>query len=243
MVSVMRVRSTPTVTESLDAVRVYLGEKSMWLTVWAPKGANTRFPNNIGIGNIKQELSLAASTYEGKKIFMYDAAESFSCEEGVVSGGYEYLDDYVVAPGCKLYATVTEQSTAGVHDPNDAYENQKKEWDGFTWVHVHDENRWEKVLLPDVPDDELNANMLKQSVLAKINKTPTADILRAFRVYHNDSGIPSGLPFKGTDTIYKHHWYTAVVDSEMSILVLTTGSDCPSPDASNELNWEAVGAD
>ena len=250
MQSVIRLRSRGSSsggTQSMDAVRVYLEENKLWLTVWAPKGTNVRFPNNISIGSVKEELSLQASTYEDKKIFIYDLAPAFSenwaPETGVESGGHEYMDDYVVAPGCKLYATVTAQTTAGVLDPVDPYENQQKEWDGFTYVQIHDESRWEKVLLPDIADDLLTANMLKQTVLAKINVTPTVNMLKALRVYSNDSGVPSGLPFKGTDTVWRHLWYTVVIDAEISILVLTSGNDCPSPDADIETkDWETVAA-
>eukprot|EP00959_Pyramimonas_sp_CCMP1952_P020040 423254-Pyramimonas_sp.AAC.1 len=82
-------------TQSLDKVRVYLSEKEMWLTVWAPRGGPHRYPDNIAIGNIKKEIARTCSHYEGKELFMYDAVDCFAAK-AAKHGGYEYLDDYAV---------------------------------------------------------------------------------------------------------------------------------------------------
>ena len=222
----------------LDAVRVYLKEKDMWLTVQAPKGTNNKFPNNISIGSIKGGLSLAASTYEGQTIYIYDATESFS-EDRAVSGGYEYLDDYVVAPGVKLYASLESQNVAGVHDP--AENDQRKEWDGLTWIQLIDESRWTQVMLPDalLEGQVLTCNMLKRSALAKINMKATKEVMQSMRVFHNSGGIPTGAPFAGKDEIYAHHWYTVVIGWDSRVLVMTAGQDLPSPDSSSDAaGWE-----
>ena len=224
----------------LDAVRVYLKEKDMWLTVQAPKGTNSKFPNNISIGSIKGGLSLAASTYEGQTIYIYDATESFS-EDRAVSGGYEYLDDYVVAPGVKLYASLESQNVAGVHDP--AENDQRKEWDGLTWIQLIDESRWTQVMLPDalLEGQVLTCNMLKRSVLAKINRSPTPQTMAHMRVLANDSGVAAGQPYKGTEKVRATSWYTVAIDPNLPMLMVQSGSDNPSPDTSNDImGWEQV---
>ena len=228
---------------SLDVVRVYLQEKDMWLMVLAAKGSNPRFPNNIAIANIKSEIAVAASTYEGKKLYLYDAADAVGTAD-VVCGGYEYLDDYVVKPKTKLYCTLEPQNVAG--DSSTTYEwnpeEQKTEWDGLTWVQFYDKDqRWEKLLLPDnLPDDQkLTCNMLKRSALAKINMKATKEVMQSMRVFHNSGGIPTGAPFAGKDEIYAHHWYTVVIGWDSRVLVMTAGQDLPSPDSSSDAaGWE-----
>ena len=229
--------------ESLDAVRVYLKEVGMWLTVTAAKGTNARFPNNIAIGCIKKELCLMASTYEGKIVHIYDATDSFS-EDTVISGGYEYLDDYVVAPGVKLYASINQQSVAGVHSNDDEPKEHEKVWDGLTWVQIVDENRWTQVMLPNnLPDGKLvTANMLKRSVLALLNKSPTPSTVAGMRVLRNDTGVAAGLPYKGTDRVCLTSWYTVAVSPTTPLLVMQSGADIPSPDNSSDVkDWEDVG--
>ena len=223
----------------LDVVRIYLGEKNMWLTVLAQKGTNPRFPNNISIENVKGSLSQAASTYEGKKIYMYDGTEGF--DGNAICGGYEYLDDYVVEPGSKLYATLEPQNVAGVHDQGDDGPKDM-EWDGLTWVQLIDESRWTQVMLPDcLPDGKvLTANMLKRSVLAKINKNPTPQTLAAMRVLRNDGGLATGQPYKGTDTVRATSWYSVAVDPNLPMLMVQSGSDCPSPDSAEIQGWHEV---
>ena len=222
---------------SLDSVRVYLKEKNMWLTVTAPKGTNPRLPNNIAIGDIKGELSSVASTYEGKKIYMYDGTESLS-DDKAISGGYEYLDDYVVSPGCKLFASLEAENVAGTLE-----QEQTVEWDGLTYVQIVDENRWTQVTLPDnLPDGTaLTANMLKCTVLAKLTRTPTPQTLANMRVFRNDSGVAAGLPYKGTDKVRPTSWYSVVLDASLPLLVMQSGDDIPSPDNSKDIQgWHDV---
>eukprot|EP00959_Pyramimonas_sp_CCMP1952_P471245 9498081-Pyramimonas_sp.AAC.2 len=227
----------------MGKVRVFLHEKSMWLTVTAPKGVNSMFPNGIAIGDIKGGISLAASTYEGKQdeIHIYDGSESLA-EDTAISGGYEYLNDYVVQPGIKLYASLEQQNVAGVHDATE--DAQKKEWDGLTWIQIVDEgNRWTQVMLPDnLPDGQvLTANMLKRSVLAKINKSPTPQTIANMRVFDNDSGVAAGQPYKGTDKVRATSWYSVAIDANLPMLMVQSGSDLPSPDTSNDIQgWEDV---
>ena len=223
-------------TSSLDAVKVYLEEKTMWLTVLAAKGGNQRFPGNIAIGSIKKEISWATPTYADKKLYLYDAAEG---SEVPICGGYEYLDDYVVKPSTKLYCTLEPQNVAG----DSSYpEEQKTEWDGLTWVQFYDQSqRWEKVLLPDnLPDGQvLTASMLKRTALAKINIKATNQMLGSMRVFRNKGGVPAGAPIKGSEEIYPHLWYTVVVGWDSRVLVMTAGEDLPSPDTnSEEAEWE-----
>ena len=225
---------------SLDTVKVFLEEKSMWLTVLAAKGGNPRFPGNISIGNIKAEISAVTDFYADKKLHLYDA--SVPCVEGAevpTCGGYEYLDDYVVKPKTKLYCSLESQNVAG----DSSYpEEQKTEWDGLTHVQFYDkEQRWEKLLLPDnLPDGQkLTCNMLKRSALAKINMKATKEVMQSMRVFHNSGGIPTGAPFAGKDEIYAHHWYTVVIGWDSRVLVMTAGQDLPSPDSSSDAaGWE-----
>ena len=224
----------------LDVVRIYLGEKNMWLTVLAQKGTNPRFPNNISIENVKGSLSQAASTYEGKKIYMYDGTEGF--DGNAICGGYEYLDDYVVVPGVKLYASLEPQNVAGTHEQGND-DPREMEWDGLTWVQIVDENRWTQVTLPDnLPDGTaLTANMLKCTVLAKLTRTPAPQTLANIRVFRNDSGVAAGLPYKGTDKVRPTSWYSVVLDASLPLLVMQSGDDIPSPDNSKDIQgWHDV---
>eukprot|EP00959_Pyramimonas_sp_CCMP1952_P401388 8410614-Pyramimonas_sp.AAC.1 len=134
------------------------------------------------------------------------------------------------------------QNVAG--DPHGSHwSEQGSGWDGLTQVQIHDQNRWEKVLLPDsLPEGQtLTINMLKRSILAKVNLPATKEIMQGMRVYFNDGGIPSGLPLKGTDTAWAHKWYTVVISKDASIIVMTSGEDVPSPDSNTDITgWEDV---
>lgn len=224
----------------MGKVRVFLHEKSMWLTVTAPKGKNNKFPDGIPIGTIKDYLSLTASAYEGKTIYMYDATAGF--QDTAISGGYEYLDDYFVQPGVKLYASLEQMNVAGVHDP--AEEDNQVEWGGLTWIQIVDESySWTKVMLPDNLQEGqvLTANMLKQSVLAKIGKSVTPQIMANMRVLRNDAGVAAGQPYKGTDKVRATSWYSVAIDPNLPMLMVQSGSDLPSPDTSNDIQgWEDV---
>ena len=210
----------------------------MWLTVWAATGTNARYPCNIAILGIKREIALACSHYEGKEVFIYDAVECI-LSKTVKHGGYEYLDDYVVKADARLFCSLESQNVAG-----DPHAPQTKEWDGLTHVQIHDLNRWEMVLLPStLPEGQaLTINMLKRSVLVKLNQKTTNVAMQEMRVYRNDGGVPTGLPLKGTDAAFAHLWYTAVISKDASLLVRTSGEDMPSPDSySDEIaSWEDV---
>ena len=242
----MLVRTTESgETMSLDKVRVYLKEKApTWLTVHAPQGTNVRFPQNMSIGIIKQEIQALISDYKGKQLFLYDAAESFE-ETTVLCGGYEYLDDYVVQPGTLLYCSLIKENTAGESEPGRDIEDQLREWDGLTHVQIYDqEKRWEKVLLPDnlQNGEAVTISMLKRSVLARINMRATKEMMQNMRVFHCDSGIACGLPYKHTDVANPRRYYTVVLSPDVQVLVLTSGEEMPSPDSNADdiADWEDV---
>ena len=235
------VRITEDGMSSLDTVKVFLEEKSMWLTVLAAKGGNPRFPGNISIGNIKAEISTVTDFYADKKLHLYDAA--IPCVEGAevpTCGGYEYLDDYVVKPSTKLYCSLESQNVAG----DSSYTEEQTEWDGLTWVQFYDRNQhWEQVLLPDqLPEGKfVTATMLKRTALAKIGTMATNQMLGSMRVFRNRGGVPAGAPIKGSEEIYPHLWYTVVVGWDSRVLVMTAGEDLPSPDSnSDEAGWEVT---
>ena len=236
-------------THSLDSVDIWLADQGMWLAVMAPKGgiqgSNQHYPHNIAVGRIKEELKDVASPYKGMatdKIYMYDVTESFETKT-VICGGYEYLDVYVVKPGTKLYCATQPMNTAGTFiDENPPHEHN--EWDGATWVQYPDKGqRWEKVLLPDLPEGEITCNMLKRPALAKINEKADRDTVKHMRVFRCHQGVPFGRPFAGSDAIVAHHYCTVVINKDADILVLAQGKDLPSPETSSEASWYRAGDD
>eukprot|EP00959_Pyramimonas_sp_CCMP1952_P307561 6437566-Pyramimonas_sp.AAC.1 len=176
---------------------------------------------------------------------MYDAAESFE-KTTVLNGAYEDLGDYVVKPGSLLFCSSEQQNVAGDMPADEHRGVQAREWDGIAWVFIHDNNEWEKVLLPSADSmsegQHLTINILKRSVLAKINMRLTKEPMQTMRVYYNDSGLPAGLPLKGTDEAVAHYWYTVVLSPEAPLLVMTNGGEMPSPDSTNDevAGWEDV---